>query len=280
VSLGAVVDALGAFLQDATTPRPELSGGTAPIDVVELPAVTLSITGANRVMVGLGRIPRPPRTGALRVTTSVNLADPVLRFPGEPDVPLLSNGGRTLQIPHAPLVTADGSPVAPLGADDLSASVGSTDYTVVNDTPTGTEVQPDGATGILEFGDPLPSSGTLELSYFIGQWDVRSVRYQGLLGVEVFAADAEDVETLSRSVDAALLAEPVGSIPGLRAIAPESWGGVVAAAEPEDARVRTIKYRIDYEVEDVVVPTGGGVIARVRVLSHVDGVTEEFDVAS
>ncbi|HKE20250.1 MAG TPA: hypothetical protein VKB80_35495 [Kofleriaceae bacterium] len=280
MSLGAVVDALGAFLMDAATPRPAIAGGTAPADAGDLPAVTLSISGATRVLVGVGRIPRPPRTGALQVSTSVNLADPVLRFPGEPDVPLLSNGRRTFQVPHAPLVTADGSPVGPLGDDDLAVSAGVTTFAIVGDPPTGNEVRPDAATGILTFGDPLPASGTLQLAYFIGQWNVRSMRYQGLLGVDVFGADAEEAEALSRSVDSALLAEPVGTVPGLRGIAPDAWGGVVGAAAPEDARVRSIRYRIDYEVEDVVVPTGGGVIARVRVLSHVDGASEVFEVVA
>jgi hypothetical protein len=281
MSLGAVVDTLGTFLMDAVTPRPALSGGVAPTAANELPAVTLSLDKATRVLIGVGRIPRPPRTGALRVTTSVDLADPVLRFPGEPAVSLLSNGRTTLQLPHAPLVTADGSAIATLGAADLQVSLGAIIFTVVSTPPVDTEVRPDGATGILAFGTPLPESGTLQLTYFIGQWDVRSARYQGILGVDIYAASSAGVIALSQSVDQVLLGEPAGAVAGLRQIAPQSWGSVIAGTGPTpQTRMRSMQYRIDVEIEEAIVPTGGGLIARVRVLGDVDGQSEVFEVTS
>jgi hypothetical protein len=271
MSLQPIIDGLGAHLLDATAPRPVLSGGVAPAANADLPAVTLSVAGAARVMSGVGRVPRPPRIGALRVTTSIDLSDPVLRTPGEPDVELLSGGRTALQLPHAPLVTADGSPAAPLGSADLQVSVGATIYAVVDAAPAGDQVRPTSSTGVLVFGAALPSTGTLALSYFIGQWDVRSARYQGVLAVEVFGATAAVVEALSRSVDSALLREPPGAVPGLRGIAPASWGGVRSIAAPVSARVREMTYRIDYEIEDAVVPAGGGVISLVRVRGRVNG---------
>jgi hypothetical protein len=281
MSLGAVIDSLGTFLLDAVTPRPAMAGGMAPNDADELPALTLSFQDASRILIGVGRIPRPPRTGALRVTRSINLEDPVLRHPGEPDVTLLSSDRMTLQLPHAPLVTADGSDVVPLAADDLEATLGETTFTVVNAPPSATEVRPAAVTGILTFGAPLPATGVLQLGYFIGQWTVHSARYQGILIVDVYAASSADAHTLSQSVDRALLGEPPGSPPGLRKISPQSWGSVVAAAAPlEDARRRTLTYRIDVETEEAVVPTAGGLITRVRVTGDVDGQSEVFDVTS
>jgi hypothetical protein len=281
MSLGAVIDTIGTFLQNTATPRPVLSGGVAPTAGDELPAVTLTLSDATRVLTGVGRIPRPPRTGALRVATAVDLADPVIRFPGEPPVSLLSGGRTVLQLPHAPLVTADGSPIAALGPADLQASVGATTFTVVTAPPAATDVRPDGQTGILTFGAALPPTGTLSLAYFIGQWDVRSARYQGVLGVEVYADSSAAVSDLSQSVDQALLAEPLGSAAGLRQIAPRSWGSVVAASGPTPGtRTRSMRYQIDIEIEEPIVPTGGGLIARVRVMGDVDGQSEVFDVTS
>jgi hypothetical protein len=278
VSLGGIVDALGTFLLDTVSPRPTLSGGTVPAALADLPAITLSLSEAAPTMQGLGRIPRPPRTGALRVQTSLDLGDPVLRFGDEPPVPLLSNGRQTLQLPHAPLVTADGSPVATLGSADLSAMVGTTTFAVVDAAPAGAQVRPDAATGILLFGAALPLTGTLALQYFVGQWEVRSARYAGLLGVDVTAGDGATAETLSRAVDRALLREPVGSVPGLRGIAPAAWGAVQPSALAPAARVRTMRYRIDYELEEAIIPTGGGVIARIRVIANADSGSEEFEV--
>jgi hypothetical protein len=281
MSLGAVIDSLGTFLLDAVTPRPAMAGGTAPGAADELPALTLSFEDATRILIGVGRIPRPPRTGALRVTRSINLEDPVLRHPGEPDIALLSVDRTTLQLPHAPLVTADGSDIVPLTADDLEVTLGGTTFTVVNAPPTGTEVRPNAASGILTFGTPLPATGVLQLGYFIGQWTVHSARYQGTLTVDVYAESSADAHTLSQSVDRALLGEPPGSPPGLRKISPLSWGSVVAAVAPiADARRRTLRYRIDVETEEVVVPTTGGLITRVRVAGDVDGQSEVFDVTS
>jgi hypothetical protein len=277
MSLGTIVGALGSFLQEAAAPRPALSGGEAPTQSSQLPALTLAISDAASPMNGIGLIPRAPRTGALRLSSAIDLADPVLRFPGEPEVPLLSSDRRALQLPHAPLVTADGSPTATLGPADLQVEAGGSGYAVVSGPPTGRQVRPDAATGLLELGEPLPGTGELRLGYFIGQWEVLATRYQVTLGVDVFAATGGVVESLSQSVDRALLVRPPG-ISGLRSIAPLAWGVVLTAPTPANARVRTLRYRVDYEVEDAVIPTGGGLIARVRILGTVDGRSETFVV--
>jgi hypothetical protein len=268
MALFAIVDALRTHLLGAITPGLTTVGGLSPSSASDLPAVTISVNEVSREMSGIGRAPKLSSTGALPVTTRVDLADPVLRFFGEPGgVSLLDGTRRVLQAPHAPLVHADGTDTPPplVAADFTARIVGGTVFTVVSTTPTGTQVQPDAEPGIVRFGSALAGGGTLELTYFIGQWETRSTRYQGVLAVEVMASTVAATDTLSRQVDQALRQEQVGHVPGLNRIAPASWGPVGPTPLLPSARARTFTYHFDYELQEPIIPTGGGVIARVEV---------------
>jgi len=279
MALAAIVDALRDHLLASISPAPTTLGGQTPADLDELPAVTIAVTGVSREMAGIGRAPRRSASGALRVETTINLSDPVLRFFGGGTADLLDETRTILQAPHAPLVHATGVPAPPaLGADDLTAKAGATTYTVVPGTPSGTQVQADAAAGILRFGEGLPPGGTLELTYFLSQWEVRAERYQGVLAVEVFADTVAATETLSRQVDAALRQEQLGAVPGLNRIAPASWGTVGQTPVLANARTRAFTYHFDYELQEPIIPTGGGVIARVEVAEEYGG--NDFVVTS
>src|SRR5262249_16436323 len=218
MGLAALTDAFATYLESALEPAPALVGATYPATGGELPAVVLSVTGVQQQLRGIGRLPAPSVTGALPVTNRIDLANPVATFP-DAVVPLLSNDRLTLTLPHGPLVAADGTTTT-FGTADLHVTVDATTFAVVDTAPGAGRGEPDPDLGVLHFGAPLPATGTLNVSYFIGEWEVRTERYQGTVLVEVFATDDAGADSLSRAVEIALL-EPTGGGPtGLNEIQP------------------------------------------------------------
>jgi hypothetical protein len=275
MSLATVVDTLAAQL------RAELGAGTTVGDVLptaagDMPAVTLSVQSTDEELVGIGRIPRGTRRGALEVSTSIDLADPVLRAGGE-ELLLLSIDRQELILPHGQLVRADGTEDPPFDTDDLDVADGDGAYTVVADDPAGRQVRPDPTRGVLTFGQPLPPAGTLLVTYHVGQWDVTTVRFSGDLTVEVTAEDATLVADLTRQT-AAALDRPTPAFPRLT---PVGWSAArPTVPEPDSARSQILAYRFDFEIEEPSLPSGGGVIRTVAVTVRRDGTTEQFDVTS
>ena len=275
MGLAALTDAFATYLESVIEPAPALVGATYPSVSTDLPAVVISCTGARQQLRGIGRLPAPSATGALRVTDTVDLANPVATFP-DAVVTLLSGDRKTLTLLHGPLVAADGTDTT-FGASDLDVKVGATVFSVVEGAPGAGQVQPDPDLGVLHFGAALPATGALTASYFVGEWEVRTERYQGTLLVETFAGDATAVDTLSRAVEAALL-EPSGSGPvGLNEIEPTSWLPIDAAgATRASARGRALAFTFDYELVEPHVGAGGGLISTVSVNSTFGA--EHFDV--
>jgi hypothetical protein len=173
-------------------------------------------------------------------------------------------------------VAADGTTTA-FGGGDLHVTLGATTFAVVANAPVGNQVQPDPALGVLRFGSALPAGGTLAVSYFVGEWDVRTERYQGTLLVETFAGDDAGADTLSRAVETALL-QPAGSGPvGLNEIQPTSWLPIDASgADHASGRGRALAFSFDYELVEPQLGTGGGLISTVSVDSTFGA--EHFDV--
>lgn len=275
MGLAALTDAFASYLESTLDPAPTLVGATYPSAADELPAVVLSCSDARQQLRGIGRLPAPSATGALSVTNAVDLANPVATFP-DAVVTLLSNDRLTFTLPHGPLVAADGTTTT-FGSGDLHVTAGATTFSVVEHAPGAGEVQPDPELGVLHFGVALPATGTLTASYFVGEWEVRTERYQGTLIIETFATDAADVDTLSRAVEAALL-EPVGSGPaGLNEIEPTSWLPIDATgANRASARSRPLAFTFDYELVVPNIGGGGGLISTVSVSSTFGA--EHFDV--
>jgi hypothetical protein len=275
MGLAAVTDAFSSYLESALDPAPTLVGSIYPAATEQLPAVVVSCSDVRSQLRGLGRLPAASAVGALAVTSAIDLAHPVATFP-DAVVELLSNDRNTLTLPHGPLVAADGT-ASTFGASDLHVTAGATTYTVVEGPPAAGEVQPDAELGTLQFGDPLPASGNLTVEYFIGEWDVRSERFQGTLLVETFAADSTAADTLSRAVEAALLQPSGTGAPGLNHIEPISWQPVDGAgATRASARGRALGFTFDYELVEPHIGSGGGLISTVSVASTFGA--EHFDV--
>jgi hypothetical protein len=279
MGLAAVTDALAAYLESAVSPAPALVGSRYPTVAGDLPAVVLSFDEVVQKLASVGRLPAQSESGALPVTTSVDLADPVATFP-DATVLLLSIDRLTLTLPHGPLVAADGTTTT-FGPSDLEVSVGATSFTVVDGTPTAGQVQPDPGLGVLHFGAALPAAGTLTADYFVGEWEVRVERYSGSLLVETFATDAAGVDTLSRSVETALLDPPGAPLAGLRQIDPTSWQAIAEAGTGRaGGRGRALAFAFDFELVRPQLGAGGGLIDTVSVSVTVDATppTEHFDV--
>jgi hypothetical protein len=259
MTLHRVLDPLAAHLAS------EIDGvrvdDVAPVATADLPCAVLSLDAVTQTLVGVGRVPRGTRTGALRLAATVDLADPVLDLGGGETLDLLSADRRTLTLPHGPLVRADGTPDPPFGPGDASADDGAL-FTVVPGTPVGRQVQVDPHEGTLLFGLPLATTGDLDVTYHVGQWDIVTTRVQGILAVEVVADTAAAVADASRAVAVALAA----SDPGTRTV-PLSWGPVRPAELPDETATRSqvTTFQLDAELEEPVLTSGGGVISRVAV---------------
>jgi hypothetical protein len=259
--------------------EPALPSGTAvgpvqPVAVGDVPAVVVSLLEVTPTMPAVGRTPAPVRVGALQVEGSIDLADPVLHFPGE-DVALLSPDRRLLQLPHGGIVRADGSDVLPFGAVDLGATLGATTFTPVNTAPGPTECRPDPVTGAVTFGAALANTGTLTVRYFVGEWEVAVERYAGVLTLEAFAASSAATIALSDQV-VELLAGG-NDVVGVRRLDPNAVGAVVPAGFGAATR-RSLTYRFDYEHEVATIRTSGGPIRSVAVDAVSDATIESFTV--
>jgi len=273
MALPSLLDALRTFLQASLSPAPALVGDGYPIAPAELPAVTISLSGVGERMRGLGRLPAPTMTGALRVDTSLDLANPVVTFPDEV-VTLLSDDRRTVRLAHGPLVRADGTATQPLAGDDLRVVRGATTFDPVEGTPAAGQVQVLPDTGELRFSSKLPTSGVLALGYFVGEWEIATARYQGVLTLEPAGADLAGVDALSRQIDSLL---ETAQVPGLLQLSPTGWGAVGEVNEARGkSRSRALTYRFDYELVEPKLATGGGLIATVSVDSAPG--PEQFDV--
>jgi len=286
MGLTAVVDAIAAHLAATLPPPSPAVGPTQPATGADLPAVAISVTRAEQPLPALGRTPVSVMTGALRVETSIDLADPVLHLPGE-DVSLLSPDRRVVHLPHGSVVRADGIGDHPFGTGDLLVRVGPTTFPPVAGVPSAAQVQLDAQAGILQFLNVLPAAGTLELGYFIGAWEVRTERHQGEVEVEVFAASGAVAADLSAAVDAVLTRDPIPVATGLRRVEPLGLGPITVAPAvlglAATSRSRVLRYRFSFERIDPVIQTSGGPIVRVDVAGTTAAtpdppVTEAFTV--
>ena len=107
------------------------------------------------------------------------------------------------------------------GPRDITVVRSGTTLTPVEGPPGAGEVQVLPDTGQLRFPSPLAATGTLVIGYFVGEWEVRTARYQGTLSLETFATDLAGVDALSRQIDLALEDAP---IPGLHQLSPRALG--------------------------------------------------------
>ena len=91
MSLAPIVDRVVAPRR--RRPRRDLGVGRLARRGRDLPAVAVSLVGAEAELVGIGRIPRATQHGALAVSVEIDLANPVLDLGGGETLTLLSDTG-------------------------------------------------------------------------------------------------------------------------------------------------------------------------------------------
>lgn len=238
----------------------------APAATGDVPRITVSVDQAVPAVRGLGQVPGPPQTGALRVETSIDLADPRLHLAGE-TVDLLSSDRRTIQLPHGAVVRADGTDTPPYRTTDLTVRVGATSFTpITQGSPDGGQVRLDVPSGALTFRDPLPDPGTLTLGYFVGLWEITVERFAATLYVDIAHDDADAHAALTTAVENALARDQWPATAGIRQIQPIALSAATPIAGlPVTIRSRRLTYAIDVERIEPVILTSGGPIRTVAV---------------
>ncbi|HEY8210998.1 MAG TPA: hypothetical protein VIG99_26125 [Myxococcaceae bacterium] len=265
------LSALKAFLDGlALSPSPNVAMAE-PVAAQDLPAVVLSLEQAARPSVGLGDQGATIRNGALAWSAQIDLAQPFL-----PDDPghtfsLVSGNRLQLTLPHGGLVHQDGTTDTPLTGTDLTVNVAGANRPVVAGAPIGMQVQPNAGTGVLTFALALPGSGMANVAYFLGQWERRVERLNGVLRLDVLAANPADAQAVADGVLGALL-DPAAKqgVPRLQSISLQS---LTSIGPPETAaangRRRQARLAFQYE-HDVDRPeSAGGVIQQIPFTANV-----------
>ena len=278
MAVTALLDAVAAHLRARLTGAASV-GVAAPAAVADLPLVTLSLPLVQFHALGVGRLPAQSRSGALPVTRSVDLADPVVDGVG-----LVSDDRLALQLPDGAIARADGVGLLPFTPADLGVELDGAPIAPVSGPPAPGQVSPDPVTGRLTFGTALPAVGTVVVRYFVGTWAVAVEWYAGDLAAETFAADVDAVVTVSGAVADALAPAVdaiVAPVAGLRRLEPRSIGPVLSAGLTGDlagARARRLTFAFDFELESPQVVSSGGPIRSIEV-ELLPGPDNDFTVA-
>jgi len=268
MALSSLATAIAARIAAGVEAPPPV--GSAPVNVsADVPRVTVSIESATVGMRSIGQIPGPIRTGALRVDVQIDLADPVLHLADE-NVALLSPNRRTFQLPHGSIVRAGGDDLAPFASGDLLVRVGATTFAPVHTAPSPGQVQLDIASGSLTFPNPLPASGTIELGYFVGAWEVRVERFAATVHLDVAAASQADLDALTPAIERALNPQAFSVASGVRRIEPVALSSAsTIPGLPAAVRRQQLTYQVDFELIEPIIPTSGGPIRRIDVTIHI-----------
>ena len=248
------------------SPAPALFGIAEPEKDADLPAVVLSLEATERAGSGLGERTTLISDGVLPWAASIALANPVL--PEEPTFRLLNDARTVLILPHGGLVKNDGS-TGPLDGTDITVKVGGVSRPVVAGTPTGNQVRADPMIGTLTFSTPLPTTGMVDATYFLGQWEQRIARIVGTLRIDACAAPAANASDLSTAVVEAMLAPKAKSdIQRLLAISLAGLSSVGAKEQGPNVRRRTARFTFSFEQQVNRPESSGGIIGRIPITTE------------
>lgn len=264
----AFLDAVRAYLAGPAglSPGPGTVGFATPVQGSALPLLALSLGTVERLDIGLGGGTTEISEGALRVTSTLDLANPVL--PGSDGFILLDATRRILILPHGGLIRAD-AVAGTLGPDDITVTVAGAARTLVAQNPGPAQYLLEPQIGVLTFGAALPPTGDLVAIYHLGIWQRTTTLVRGGLDLGIWDTDLARLANLSGAVVRALLAAPGGSLPGLQKINLTSLGEVGAPQEDQPrARERRASFNFQYEhIIDAPV-SSGGIIRRIPVTSR------------
>lgn len=252
------------------SPAAATVGISDPVTAAELPAIVLSLARIRQLGKGLGERSQLV-TGALSWTATIDLANPVL--PEEPSFRLLSQDRKELVLPHGGLVRSDGSDGS-LTATDVSINVDGTPRPLVASNPTGNQVVVDPLVGRLIFATALPPGGSLNASYFLGQWEQRVSRIAGLLRVTVRDTNPATVSDLSGAVANALQPPSALAIADIKQMDLMKLGSIGAPEEGlAKSRARDLLFSFEFERKINRPESSGGIIQRIPITANFDAPT-------
>lgn len=277
MATNTLLNALESYLNGAgLIPAPKSIGVAEPTGAAEIPSIVLSLNELVIPSTGLGEHTEAV-SGALRTGSEIDLTNP--KLPGDPDFSLLSADGKSLTLLHGGLVDKDGFE-NPLLAADIQVSHEATSFTVVSGTPSAGEVNVLAADGLLTFKDPLPSTGTLTASYFVGQWERKVEQLAGLVDLVIVGDSNTAAAILGANVMQAM-ANAVETVSGLRKLIPASVGPVTSFALGTGSnRQRQLSWRFDYEHIINQAESSGGIIQRIAMRTRRDSFPAEEEEIS
>jgi hypothetical protein len=271
----AFLDAVRTYLAGPAglSPAPGTVGFATPVQGNTLPLLALSLGTVERLDIGLGGGTTEISEGALMVTSTIDLANPVLPEPDRFD--LLDATRRILILPHGGLIRADAVADVP-GPDDITVTVAGAPRTLVAQNPGPTQYTMDPQIGVLTFGAALPPTGNLVAIYHLGIWQRSTTLIRGDLDLGTWDTDLVRLANLSGAAVRALLGGAGGSLPGLQKLNVTSLGEVAApqVGEPR-ARERRASFSFQYEhIVDAPV-SSGRIIRRIPVTSRLAAFTRD-----
>jgi hypothetical protein len=218
-------------------------GAIEPVGGGDLPCIVLSLASSSRRRVGLGDRSELMR-GALRVNVAIDLAAPTL--PDDPTFSLIDDTRRAVTLPHGGLVTSDGDEaITPLSGADVTVRLNDAPLPVVTGVPAAGQVHVDPIAGVMLTGSALPPAGTLDISYFLGQWERRVERIAGEMRLDACAVNGADAGSLcAQAVE--------------RLLAPEATRDIVQLTSIELVALGTVAQRL------ATPPPGGGGVTHFR----------------
>lgn len=273
----AFLDALVGYFNGPAglAPPPASVGIIDPADADPMPAIVLSLADLHRLDIGLAGGLTEIATGALEVTATIDLADPVLSGPDP--VQLLDDTRTVLTLPHGGLIRADALDGA-LGPDDLAVTVDGAPVTLVAGAPGAGEIQVDPTIGQLTFGDALPAAGTLIATYHLGLWERQTVTLTGTLILDVWGDNAGDLADLSAAAVRALVGS--NALAGLKSARPIHIESIPAGIGVNAPRRRRTELAFEYEhITDRPV-SSGGIIASIPITTRTPGTTRDPDTGA
>lgn len=230
------------------------------------PLLSLSLSAVERVDVGLGGGATEVSDGALRVVSTIDLANPVLE--GADGFSLLDAPRTGLTLPHGGLIRADDLPGA-LGPGDLTVTVDGAPRTLVDADPEGDEFTADPLAGQLTFATALPAIGSLVATYHLGIWERSTTLIRGTLDMDVWDSDVAQLVTVSNQAVRAVLDTVNGALAGVQKMTLTSLGPIGdEQARPLNGRMRRAQFAFEYEHIVDLPMSSGGIISRVATTSE------------
>lgn len=188
-------------IQSYYSASPSLSsasiGVALPRLTADLPNISLALNNLQIPSIGLGQHTEVV-SGALGVETVIDLAQPILES-ADGSVTLITADRLLATLLHGGLVDQDGTDT-PLQASDIQVSINEVPLVLNQTSPSPGQFAVSAINGQVQFGEALPASGTLRVSYFIGQWQRIIQQLSGELRLQIMSANLAEAENLSNDV--------------------------------------------------------------------------------